>query len=83
MENLSCETHENIVYQKLKHFDDVIFRVIAYGIRVSLYDMSLCDLIPNICFCHYRFEKYRSSVLYPSYCFLVCCEGQLLERVKQ
>ena len=37
LENLSGKNHENIVYQKLKHPDDVIFRVLAFGVRVFLH----------------------------------------------
>ena len=35
--NLSRKNHENVVYQKLKHLDDVIFRVLVFGVRVFLY----------------------------------------------
>ena len=37
-------TQENIVYQKLKHLDDVIFRVLAFGvgvIKMNYFSMSL------------------------------------------
>ena len=37
LENLSRKNHENVVYQKLKHLDDVIFRVLVFGVRVFLY----------------------------------------------
>ena len=31
LENISRENHKNVVYKKRKHFDDVIFRVLAFG----------------------------------------------------
>ena len=47
-ENLSCK---NVVYEKLKHLDDVIFRILA----VPSQNMLLRDLIVDICICGYRF----------------------------
>ena len=32
-----AKKHENVVYQKLKHLDDVIFKVLVFGVRVFLY----------------------------------------------
>ena len=37
LENLSSKNNENVVYQKLKHLHDVIFRVLVFGVRVFLY----------------------------------------------
>ena len=37
LENFSCKNHENVVYQELKHLDDIIFRVLVFLVKVSLY----------------------------------------------
>ena len=37
LEDLSRKNHENCVYQKLKHLDDVIFRELVFGVGVFLY----------------------------------------------
>ena len=40
LENLPRKNHENVVYKKLKHLDDVIFRLLVYGVRVFLYKVG-------------------------------------------
>ena len=44
LENLSRKNHENVVYKKLKHLDDVIFRVLVFRVSVPLQSMFLRDL---------------------------------------
>ena len=51
------QNHENVVYQKLKHLDDVIFRVLIFGVRVPLQSMLLPDLKVDNCICGYVFEN--------------------------
>ena len=37
LEDFSGKNHEHIVNQKLKHLDDVVFRVLVFRIRVLLH----------------------------------------------
>ena len=65
LENLSRKHHENVVYQKLKHLDDAIFRVLVFGVRVFLHKiMFLCDPKLDICICGCRFWKWRNFEWY-------------------
>ena len=36
------KTQENIVHKKLKHLDDVIFRVLAFGVGVIKWTILAC-----------------------------------------
>ena len=49
------KTHENVVYQKTEHLDDVIFSVLASGVSVPSQNLLLSDPILDICICGYRF----------------------------
>ena len=49
------QNNENDIYQKRKHLDDIIFKVLAFRIRVFLQRMHLRDIIPNICICGFPF----------------------------
>ena len=58
MENLSCKNHKIVVYHKLKHLDDVTFRVFAFVVTsVPSQNLILQDPIPDICICGYCFLK--------------------------
>ena len=41
LEDISLTPHENVVYQKLKHIDEVILRVLSFEISMLLHDICI------------------------------------------